>query len=373
LIYKGITIVEGIKIVVEETKMKYLIIFSALILFSSSQTVAQNTPSEFAEMSMQQLFNQSIYDSKLYDDLASPWSFTYQFKAVEFEGYLEGTKSLSFDEVLWNGPSEPRTAKNFPVLPTLITQRAQIFSLGYQFSPHWHGRISVPYIEQSTDHLSIISNYENFTLKSKGVGDTSIVASYKWFASNANTGFWRFSFGLSLPTGAIDVTGDTPREPGEQQLPYTMQLGSGTYDLPLEFSYQNTGAYDFNLDLSVNIRTGTNNRNYRLGNNYSLNGVYRVELSPTIKTFASVNFKYSQPIHGQDDSLLVNSPFPYPAGITNPDLYGGKKINLRLGLLWQLPSDFLFSVEIGKPVYQNLNGPQPKEKWQSAVSISKVM
>jgi hypothetical protein len=355
-------------------KLILLPIVSALILFPFAQSVAQNTPSEFAEMSMQQLFNQSIYDGKLYDDLASPWSFTYQYKAVEFQGYLDGTQSLSYDEVLWNGPtSEPRTAKNFPVLPTLITQKAQILSLGYQFSPHWHGRISVPNIEQSTDHISIVSNYENFTLKSKGVGDTTIVASYKWFASETNMAFWRFSFGLSLPTGSIDVTGDTPREPGEQQLPYTMQLGSGTYDLPIEFSYQHTGAHDFNIDLSVNIRTGTNDRNYRLGNNYSLNSGYRMELSPTIKTFASVNFKYSQPIHGQDDSLLVNSPFPYPAGITNPDLYGGKKINLRLGFLWKLPSDFLVSVEVGKPVYQNLNGPQPKENWQSAVSISKIM
>jgi hypothetical protein len=82
---------------------------------------------------------------------------------------------------------------------------------------------------------------------------------------------------------------------------------------------------------------------------------------------------YSLPIHGQDDSLLVNSPFPYPAGITNPDLYGGKKINVRLGILWQIAKDYRLSLEIGKPVYQNLNGPQPKEKWQSAVSISRVM
>ncbi|MFB1014676.1 MAG: hypothetical protein QMC51_03320 [Alteromonadaceae bacterium] len=350
--------------------MKYLIL---LIILFSSQSVGQNTPAEFAEMSMQQLFNQSIYDVKLYNNQTSPWSLTYQFKTVEFEGYLDGTKRLSFDEVLWNGPSEPRTAKNFPILPTLITQKAQIFALGYQFSPHWHGRISVPYIQQRTDHISIVGNYEYFTIKTQGVGEASILASYKWFDADSDTGVWRFSFGLNLPTGSIDETGDTPREPGEQQLPYTMQLGSGTYDFPFEFSYINTGAHDFNVGLSANIRSGTNDRNYRLGNNYSLHGGYRIDLSPTIQTFVRVNFMYSLPIHGQDDSLLVNSPFPYPAGITNPDLYGGKKINVRLGILWQIAKDYRLSLEIGKPVYQNLNGPQPKEKWQSAVSISRVM
>ena len=36
--------------------------------------------------------------------------------------------------------------------------------------------------------------------------------------------------GLSFPTGSIDEKGDTPRGKGTQ-VPYTMQIGSGTYDL----------------------------------------------------------------------------------------------------------------------------------------------
>jgi hypothetical protein len=340
-------------------------------IFIVSQCLAQSTPSEFAEMSLQELFDQSIDETSKEQDQTSPWKLAYQFKAAEFEGYLDGTQDLNFEDVLWNGPSELRTSKNFPVLPTVISQQAHILALGYQFDRHWSGQISIPYIKQKTDHISIVDNYDFFVIETDGLGDTAVSASYSW--QNATASTWRISFGLSLPTGSIDEVGDTPREPGDQELPYTMQLGSGTYDFPFELSYQNSEIDGFNLSLTANIRTGENDRHYRLGNNYSLNGRYKIELSPTFQTFAGLAFHYSGSIEGQDDALLVNGPFPYPAGITNPQLYGGKKINVRLGLIVQLSDDSRFNIQFGKPVYQNLNGPQPKEKWRSAIYISKAM
>jgi hypothetical protein len=348
--------------------MKYL---TLSLIALTSQCIAQSTPSEFAEMSFQELFDQNIYEDDIDHDNTSPWTLTYRYKTVNFEGYLDGTKALSFDEVLWNGPGETRTTKNFPILPTVICQKAHIIALGYQFNARWHGHISTPYIKQKTDHISIVNNYNYFVIETKGLGDTSISASYNWYNSEADN--WRFSFALSLPTGSIDEVGDTPREPGNQQLPYTMQLGSGTYDFPIELSYQNSGTHDFSVGLSAHIRTGTNDRNYRLGNNFNLNGRYKIELSDTLQTYVGLTFHYSDKIHGQDDSLLVNGPFPYPSGITNPQLYGGKKINARLGLVWKLGKDYQLNLEIGKPIHQNLNGPQPKEQWRNALSISKKM
>ena len=43
---------------------------------------------------------------------------------------------------------------------------------------------------------------------------------------------WKVGAGVSLPTGSIDEEGDTPRAPGDQQLPYTMQLGFRNLGLP---------------------------------------------------------------------------------------------------------------------------------------------
>ena len=347
--------------------MKYLLM--VLIVFCS-KCLAQSTPSEFAEMNFQELFEQSIYENQTDRSLISPWTVGYRLKSVKFEGYLDGAEALSFDDVLWNGPGEVRTTKNFPVVPTTIYQKAHIISLGYQFNSSWKGQISIPYLKQKTDHISIVSNYDFFVIETEGIGDIAVSTSYNW--SNPGIGIWRFSFGISLPIGSVDEVGDTPRAPGNQELPYTMQLGSGTYDFPIELSYKNNGHHDFDVSFSANIRTGHNSRNYRLGNNFSLKGRYQIELSSTIRTYAELGFIYSNDIHGQDDSLLVNAPIPYPASITNPKLFGGKKVDAGLGLSWRFSEDCQLNIDIGKPIYQNLNGPQPKEQWRNTISFSKV-
>ena len=339
------------------------------LLLVNANCFAQSTPSEMAEMSLQELFFENIDGN----DVTSPWTLAFKFKMVDFKGYLDGNKSLSNEEVLWGGPmsGEPRTAKNFPVVPTEITQKAAVFALGYKFNSQWQGSLLVPYIHQETDHISIVPDYNNFNIATKGIGDISVVALYKWHSSD--TGMWGFSFGLSLPTGSIDEEGDTPRAPGDQQLPYTMQLGSGTYDLPLALSYKFGGAHDFSVGLSAKIRVGTNDRNYRLGNNYGLNSRYAFNLSPKLQPFVSLGFEYSKPIHGQDDDLLVPTAFPYPASITNPELFGGKKVDLGLGFIWRVVNDVRLTVEIGAPLYQNLNGPQPKENWQTTINIASAL
>ena len=348
--------------------MKYLLVVTVVL---GSKCLAQSTPSEFAEMNFQELFEQSIYEGDTDRYLTSPWLLGYQFKTVTFEGYLDGVKKLSFDDVLWNGPGEVRTTKNFPVVPTVITQTAHVISVGHQFNSNWKGQISVPYIMQKTDHISIVSSYNFFIIETEGVGDIAVSANYSW--NDVGEGLWGLSLGLTLPTGSIDELGDTPRAPGDQELPYTMQLGSGTYDFPIELSYHNTGSHDFYLGLSGNIRSGYNSRNYRLGNNFTLRGRYQMELSSTLRTYAELGFRYSGTIKGQDDSLLVNAPFPYPASITNPKLYGGKRIDAGLGLSWTFVKDSTFNIEIGMPIYENLNGPQPKEQWRSTISFSKII
>ena len=66
-----------------------------------------------------------------------------------------------------------------------------------------------------------------------------------------------------MPTGSIDEEGDTPRAPGSQQLPYTMQLGSGTWDFPLFLSFRKYEArWDWGMDASYTLRTCSNDRDY---------------------------------------------------------------------------------------------------------------
>ena len=338
----------------------------------STCSLAQTTPTEFAEMSLQELFDESIdADEVSQAEQGSKWSFALQFRRAKFDGYLDGSKSLSYQDVLFNAGEETRTAKNFPVLPTVITQNVTLFSTGYQFSRNWRAHITLPYIHQSTDHISIVQNYDFFVIDSSGIGDTSISSSYRFMKDSDHD--WWFSAGISIPTGSIDEIGDTPRDAGDQQLPYTMQLGSGTYDFPLELSFQSKGDYDYAFSVSANIRTGKNDRDYRLGNNLSVSGSYRYTINSSLKAFTGLEWQYADAIHGRDTSLLVPGEFEYPAGITNPDLYGGKKLNISLGLNWKINPQYRLTVEYSTPLYQHLNGPQPKELWHSAIKLTKVL
>lgn len=334
----------------------------------SSVVFAQSTPSEFAEMSLQDLFSASTEDSS---DIEDKWSWSLRYQQAEFEGYLDGSNDLSFDDVLFTPGEEPRTDKNFPVVPTVIMQRATILGIQYQWNKRWHGSLAVPYIQQETDHISIVPGYDEFLIKSRGVGDVSFNAGY--LLAQQNNQQWQINIGLSIPTGSIDEQGDTPRAPGNQQLPYTMQLGSGTLDIPLSLSYQSTGQHKLSLDAMATIRTGNNDRDYRLGDRYGLKGKYRHSINDSLSAVLGAEVSHSKAIHGADQSLLVPQAIPYPASITNPDLYGGTKVLLSAGFRWQFAEGYNLSFEFAKPVYQHLNGPQPQENWRGGLAISSAI
>jgi len=333
-----------------------------LLLPFSASIWAQNVPSDLLDLSLEELFAANITDTK--GDTSgtkSKWSLRYKFQRADFEGFNKGTDRLSDDEVLFTPGLEPRTDDNFPVVPTTITQEVHALIVGYQFSEQLNISLAVPYVKQRTDHISIVPSYSDFTIRSSGIGDVSVIGSYQFETSGE--GLLHLSLGLSFPTGSIDKEGDTPRAPGNQQIPYSMQLGSGTYDIPASIHYSRIGnGFRWGTELTAKIRIGENDRDYTLGNRISAATWLRFDqlewLKPTIKLI----YEYSDSIDGKDVDLLVPSAFPYPANVTNPEMYGGKQAIVVLG--FKIPvfaKGNYVEFEIGKPFYESLNGPQSRE------------
>ena len=117
----------------------------------SSLCMAQSTPSEFAELSLNELFEMDIADDTAKAVAGSPWTFAYNFKFAEFRGYLDGDAKRADSEVLWQGQGTQRSDENFPILPTVIDQQVHVFSMGYRINADWRVHASIPYITQSTD------------------------------------------------------------------------------------------------------------------------------------------------------------------------------------------------------------------------------
>lgn len=63
-----------------------------------------------------------------------------------------------------------------------------------------------------------------------------------------------------------------------------MQLGSGTWDLPLLMSYQKyEEVIIWGVEANARIRTGRTDRDYSLGDTYSLGGWLELPMSDEVK------------------------------------------------------------------------------------------
>lgn len=340
----------------------FLFHIGIIVVLTTFKAVA-NTPSEMAELSLQELFALSTDEPE--SSKQTPWRLGIVYKQLKQDGYLDGSNDLSNEQVLFE-PGEERTDRNFPVLPTVIEQEVFITSLSYALDEISNISINIPIIEQSTDHISIVPGFDAFNISSSGLGDVTF--NYSRIFKSWDKQQLSFSIGLSIPTGSIDEQGDTPRAPGNQQLPFTMQLGSGTWDIPAGISYQRDNtSWSWGVNALAKIRVGKNDRDYRLGNRLALTGWTKWHVNQTFQPFVKLIYQNWGTIDGRDVEITVPGPFPFPAGITNPKFFGGEKVNASVGSDISL-GDQNLTVELSIPIYQSLNGIQPKEDLNFSIS-----
>ena len=261
-------------------------ILLCLYLVTGLSAFGQTPPVDLANLSLGDLLNAKIIRS--YSDLSSfearkqdmpegyfdssRLQFSTSYIEVRFVGYMDGTDEVSINDVLWTPGKELRTDENFPVVPTVITQEAIQFKGAYDLTEQWSLSLSIPYIRQETEHVTDNPNFdpyfEDFTIISEGFGDIELGATWLHRLNQNNSIL--VNLGLSLPTGSIDEVGRTPKDANvDTQLPYTMQLGSGTYDIKPSVVYSGTASeWTYGANLNMTIRTGKNDRDYRLGNVY---------------------------------------------------------------------------------------------------------
>jgi hypothetical protein len=362
-----------------------------LFLAMGLSAFGQTPPVDLANMSLGDLLNARIIRS--YADHAafktggqdaplgyldsSRFHFSTSYVKVRFDGYMDGTDDVSFGEVLFSPGKEDPTDKNFPVVPTVITQEAVQFKGAYDLSEQWSLSLSIPYIRQETEHITDNNNFDpdfkDFTIVSEGFGDVELGTT--WLHRLNQNSSILVNLGLSLPTGSIDETGDTPRDGPDNQLPYTMQLGSGTYDIKPTIVYSGVaGDWTYGANLNMTLRTGKNDRDYRLGNVYQAGIWTRYALTDWIQPSFRIDGVAWDEISGKDTDLPYNPDTDrYPAAVVKPDNFGGTKCLALVGLRLKDPRGRLentfLELEAGAPFYQDLNGPQPSEDWRFSASF----
>ena len=354
-----------------QTKSTCLIAFFLAYLSFTQATTAQVTPNELSRLSLEELLGVEIED--ISDN--KRWLVSYEFRHLNVGQYQTGTDRLTFDDVQFT-PGETRTETNYPIVPTYIKQSVHAFSIGREITNSFALSISVPFVKQSTQHISFIPGFAEFEIKSDGVGDIAVLSQYKFHRTATAHG--SFGLGISFPVGSINRLGDTPRAGTGtlERLPYTMQIGSGTYDFLANIAYErDVNTWAVGLAGSATIRTGMNNNGYRLGDNYGIEVSARYKAWARVRPALSVSLRTTQHIKGGDESLLVpGTPFPFGASITDPDNYGGEKAKLGGSLTFCIKATcgLNFTIRAALPFYQNLDGIQLRERFSlsSAVNYS---
>ena len=206
------------------------------------------------------------------------WMFSYRYGEMHMDGNRDGGSRRSHEEV-WAEP--------FGVAPYEMDMQMHMFGAMYGFNDRFTFMAMLPYLRKSMKHGACppparmaavaagrppLSNCPvvDFTTRTQGWGDLKLVMLWSLLERETRPGHrmkLHANIGVSLPTGSIDEKDDTPM--GRAQLPYPMQLGSGTFDPVLALTW--THFYDkwsWGGQLNSMLRTGRNSEGYRLGDQF---------------------------------------------------------------------------------------------------------
>lgn len=285
--------------------------------------------------------------------------FSYRFMRMSMAGNRDGTDQLDVAAV----------HANFMVAPLDMTMTMHMGGVMYAPSDRVTLMAMANWVDQSMNHETRHGGM--FEAASSGLGDAKLSA----LVGLRQTGSVRahLNAGVSIPAGSIEEVGVNPMSMGRDvQMPYPMQLGSGTWDLMPGITILGMSERtSWGIQGKGTFRLGENSRGYRKGNGTEATAwfAYRAssQLSVSARVFATMWGDYS----GHDDAY--GNPMMVPT--VREELRGGTRLDIPLGMNIYFPDGPLkghrIAAEWHVPLYQNLNGPQLETDWVLTIGWQK--
>ncbi len=311
-----------------------------------------------------------------------PETSEFRFKIspvfMRMEGLRDGTTSIDTNSLL----GMPAAGKFMAVQENMDMYMLNV-ALGYSFSDDFFAGIMGMYQANRMDMrfntvMQGMTGMPGYTMESDGLKDTMLMSKYRIFADDPMIPASQASLllGLNMPTGSINKR-NTTHPLGMRQkelLPYGMQLGSGTFDPVLGLLYQGSSSpWWWGVNGTYTGRWYDNDRDYRLGDQYNLDAYLMYQLRYDWVLEFQLNGESQGKIRGEADESLTgasghavqgnpNSPFMTPLWDTAN--YGGTNLFATIGLQWQPVPLHILNVQVGLPLYRDLNGPQLEKDWR---------
>lgn len=295
---------------------------------------------------------------------AGEWMISARQMRMEMKGNKVGHNKVNDIQVLeiFNMHAVPDKLK---VVPQTMTM--DMTMLGVMFAPNDDLTLMMMtnYIEKkmtaNTYAMMNNSRLGSFTTTSEGMGDTTISALFNIeVLPSSNFGAWHGSIGVSVPTGSVKEV-DTILTPMNMRqvsrLPYAMQLGSGTYDLKPSLTYVvNRDNYVYGGQINGTLRLDDNSQGYSLGNELTATAWIMKSFSDQVAGALRLDYTRNGTIDGLDTQI------DKPIQSAQTHMYGGRRANIGLGINFLGHHGWLsghrLALELRKPLYEDLNGPQ---------------
>lgn len=313
--------------------------------------------------------------------MSDEWMVSYRFKRMEMSGNRDGNNSLSDNAIVTTVPNRffgmPGQPPTLRIVPDEMTMDMHMGGIMYAPSDIVTLMVMGMYMEKEMSHTTFAGGAGTvvrgqFVTRSSGWGDTSVAALVRLEKGEDHQ--VHANLGVSLPTGSITETGQILTPTGATptiRLPYAMQLGSGTFDLKPGLTYSASDAnWGWGAQWQSTLRLGTNDEGYSLGDRHELNGWVAYQFQPWISISGRLNARNDGKINGIDSSIMG------PVQTADPDNYGGKRLDASVGVNLAGQDGYLrghrLALEVGLPVYENLNGPQMETDYWFTVGYQKA-
>ena len=282
--------------------------------------------------------------------------FGYKFGTMDMDCCKNGTNSISNNDIQGLG---------YSMAPTDMSMDMHMFSAMYAVNGKFSIMAMLPYIEKemTMKMLTGMMAGKLHTTSSRGIGDLSIAGLYK-LSDKSN-----FKLALSIPTGEFDEK-DHNMSGVLKTLPYPMQLGSGTYDITLGYSFQEV-LDDWSYGFQVNAlkRIDYNSEGWKLGDRRELSAWIAKPVSKSFSVSFGLDLEHQENIGGKSANRSNTTHLTW-AEYNHSHL----RVSSNIGVNYKFPkSKSRIGIQCGTPIYRDVNGPQMEPDFKCNIGFSSMM
>lgn len=278
---------------------------------------------------------------------------SYRYSLMQMKGLRNNTDRVS----------TPKALQSYMAAPKNMQMHMHMIGAMYGITDQLTISAMGSLVEKRMDHAHRTN--PDFKREASGYGDTKINSLYQFFENNGHKA--QLNLGVSLPTGKINEAYKSTR------LPYSMQIGSGSYEALPGLVYKiSTNNYSFGTQANAVLRLDTNAKGYKLGDRYNITSWIAKNINENISISTRLDYQIFEAIEGIDQSISNTMMI----ATRDTSLYDGRRLDLSFGANYIFNEGFLqdnrLAIEFGTPIYQRLDGPQMEVDYKLTIGWQKL-